>query len=53
MTRLLFPFRWLRDSARAWWFCERHGIDHSWTWDDLEHPYCEICGCPGSVIPDA
>lgn len=49
MDRLLFPFRWVRDSVRAWLFCERHGNDHDWTYnDDQTPPYCEICGIPGS-----
>lgn len=41
---------WLQNRLRGWWFCERHGLDHSWIWDDPAKPYCEVCGIPGELF---
>ena len=45
--RLLFPWRWLTQTLRAWWFCDRHGFEcEPDGWDDDGMSRCERCGCP-------
>lgn len=51
--RILFPFRWLRDTVNDWRLCRGN---HDWTYDagpeDGGVPYCEVCGMPGSWVDD-